>query len=170
MKPCPSAEFSIRPVEPGGQTAALAAMAERIWTEHYRPIIGEEQTRYMVDRFQSAPAIERQLAQGYRYFFLLSGGREAGYFAVAPEPDALFLSKLYVEKGFRRRGLARRAVAAAAEMARQAGRDRLRLTVNRNNAGSVAAYERMGFVRVREQKADIGGGFFMDDFVYELSV
>ena len=32
------------------------------------------------------------------------------------------------------------------------------------------AYERMGFVRVREEKNDIGAGFCMDDFVYRYDL
>ena len=44
------------------------------------------------------------------------------------------------------------------------------MTVNRNNTGSVAAYEKMGFQKVREQVAEIGGGYVMDDYIMELPV
>ena len=39
----------------------VTALAEEIWTEHYAAILSVEQIRYMVDKYQSAPAIEEQL-------------------------------------------------------------------------------------------------------------
>jgi ribosomal protein S18 acetylase RimI-like enzyme len=42
--------------------------------------------------------------------------------------------------------------------------------VNRNNVGAIGAYERLGFLRTGEQVVDIGHGFVMDDYVYELVV
>ena len=37
-------------------------------------------------------------------------------------------------------------------------------------SGSIAAYNRLGFQKVRTQKADIGGGFFMDDDIMEKTI
>jgi diamine N-acetyltransferase len=39
------------------------------------------------------------------------------------------------------------------------------LQVNRNNFDSIAAYQRLGFEVVDLVKTDIGGGFYMDDYV-----
>jgi hypothetical protein len=50
------------------------------------------------------------------------------------------------------------------------GFDKICLTVNKRNAGAVAAYHKMGFETVDSVNTDIGGGFFMDDYVMELSV
>lgn len=57
---------------------------------------------------------------------------------------------------------------AAAE-ANAAGLPAIFLNVNRDNAQVIAIYEHLGFVRVREEKNDIGGGFFMDDYVLEYA-
>ena len=40
------------------------------------------------------------------------------------------------------------------------------LTVNKENARAVHAYEKYGMKREKSIKTDIGGGFFMDDYVY----
>ena len=50
------------------------------------------------------------------------------------------------------------------------GLSKIWLTVNKYNDGSIAAYEALGMKRVRDQVADIGGGFVMDDYVYEIDV
>ena len=82
----------------------------------------------------------------------------------------LFLSKLYIDAACRGRGYARQTLCFLEERCRENGLETIWLTVNRHNAGSIAAYEKMGFVKIREQAADIGGGFVMDDFIMEKSV
>ena len=43
--------------------AELADMAACIWNEYWPPIIGQAQTDYMVDKLQSAEALERDLME-----------------------------------------------------------------------------------------------------------
>ena len=44
------------------------------------------------------------------------------------------------------------------------------LTVNRYNDHTIDVYKHWGFTVAREQCADIGNGFVMDDYVMELEV
>lgn len=154
----------------------LCGLAKEIWTEHYASILSDEQVAYMVERFQSVPAVTDQLDKGYRYYFLrsagesLAAGENGGFMGICPEEDGLFLSKLYVHREFRRRGLARAALSYLRELCRREGYPKIRLTVNKRNAGSIAAYRRMGFQTVKEQTVDIGHGFVMDDYVMELEM
>ena len=49
----------------------LAEVAGEIWNEYWPQHIGQAQTDYMVEQFQSLPAIQRQMAEeGYEYWFL----------------------------------------------------------------------------------------------------
>lgn len=147
----------------------IAALARRIWTEHFTPIIGRAQVRYMLDRFQSAPAIAAQITgEDYRYFLIQHHGANVGYFAVQQRGGEMFLSKLYVLAEHRRCGLGRQAVAFVADEARRRGCGRITLTVNKRNADAIAAYEKLDFRRVDQVAADIGGGFVMDDCVMAL--
>lgn len=151
------------PVNGPDQIAVVAELAREIWTEHYVPIIGTAQVGYMLARFQSAEAIARQImTEGYEYF-LVSG---AGYLALVPdlEKKSLLLSKIYVRVSLRGRGLGRALLAFAEERCSALGCGELWLTVNRNNAGSIAFYERMGFRKTKELVTDIGHGFVMDDW------
>ena len=47
---------------------------------------------------------------------------------------------------------------------------KIRLTVNKHNDNSIAAYKKMGFETIDSVKTDIGGGYYMDDFVMELPI
>ena len=50
---------------------------------------------------------------------------------------------------------------------RKLGALRVVLTVNRRNTGSIAFYERRGYVIRESAVFDIGGGYVMDDYVME---
>lgn len=150
------------------EVGELARLARVIWTETYPPLIGRPQTEYMLERFQSEAAIAEQRRGGFRYFLLRDAdGTAAGYFAVAPAADHLFLSKLYVAAEFRGRGLARLALDQARALAQGLGLGRIELTVNRRNAAAIAAYRRLGFAVAGELVTEIGAGYVMDDFRME---
>ena len=145
------------------QIAAVAELAREIWTQHYVPIIGAAQVAYMLAKFQSEAAISRQMAQeGYEYYL----APEAGYLALVPDvPEGrLLLSKIYVKADRRGTGLGRALVDFAEKRAAELGCGELWLTVNRNNADSIAFYERVGFRKTNEWVTDIGSGFVMDDW------
>ncbi|MBQ8346696.1 MAG: GNAT family N-acetyltransferase [Alphaproteobacteria bacterium] len=147
-----------------------ARLANGIWHEHFTPIIGEKQVDYMLDRFQSAPAIAEQIRQGYLYFALILDHRQIGYVAFRIDDDALFLSKLYIQKEFRGRGFSHTVITYAEKLAREQAKPVIRLTCNKNNVSSLAIYKKIGFEIVREEKADIGSGFFMDDYILEKQI
>ena len=153
------------------QITAAAALAKEIWTQHYLPIIGREQVDYMLEKYQSAAAIRRQIdAEDYHYFLLLANDAPIGYIGIVLEKRSLFLSKLYIKKEFRGKGYAVAAIAFCSEICQENGLEKIWLTVNKHNTGSIAAYRQMGFVTVREQAADIGSGFVMDDYIMERNV
>lgn len=158
------------PVSAPEQIRQVAILAKEIWNEHYEGILTPGQISYMVDHFQSEEAITLQLSEGYQYRLITVGDEPAGYVAFRMEGDRLFLSKLYIHKRFRLRGLARRAVDQLADVCRDQGASAIYLTVNRDNVGSIAAYFAMGFRKVREQVSDIGEGYVMDDYIMEKAV
>ncbi len=156
----------IRPVLTAREIRTVADLAGTIWRQHYPPLIGVAQTEYMVALFQSPAAIRRQIAEGAAYYLAAEDGRPVGYMALVSSPsrrDAL-LSKLYVRREARRRGIGRALVDFAAARCREQGLRRLRLTVNRGNKGSIAFYRRVGFEMDGTVVQDIGGGFVMDDY------
>ena len=53
-----------------------------------------------------------------------------------------------------------------AEEAARRGAERVYLTVNKNNARAIRAYEKFGFLREGEECTAIGEGYYMDDYIY----
>ena len=67
----------------------IAGLAEEIWHQHFTPIIGEDQVNYMVEKFQSYPALKEQTENdGYEYYQIFCGQDLAGYTGIHPETDA----------------------------------------------------------------------------------
>jgi GNAT superfamily N-acetyltransferase len=145
---------------------SVASLAHDIWIQHYVPIIGQAQTDYMLAKFQSAPAISRQIADGHQYFVATVDGVPVGYFAIVPnqgERSAL-LSKIYVSQQRRGTGLGKAILAFVEKRCAGMGIRELWLTVNRNNTGSISFYQHLGFTVSGAVVQDIGNGFVMDDF------
>jgi len=145
---------------------AVAALARDIWNQHYVPIIGQAQTDYMLATFQRAPAIARQIAEGYEYYIAMEHGIQAGYFAIVPNPTecSALLSKIYVKRERRGAGLGKTIMAFVEARCVELGIRELWLTVNRHNTGSIAFYQHVGFTITGSVVQDIGNGFVMDDY------
>lgn len=159
------------PVITGEQIEILAGKADEVWHEHFVTILSPEQIDYMVDRFQSVPAIQDQLKnQGYQYYFLKLEGQIIGYTGIKPENGTLFLSKLYILKPYRGRGYASEAFDFLEGMCEGMGLSAIWLTVNRNNSNTIQVYEHRGFTIIKTQAADIGSGYVMDDYIMEKKI
>ena len=147
----------------------MAHMAAEIVRDYFEPIIGKAQNEYMIRKFQTEEAIAGQLASGCRYFFVTHKDRRIGFLAVVPGEHALYLSKFYLYKEERGKGYARSMLDFVTGFARAYALPSVELHVNRHNEAR-KVYETMGFYIVREEKNDIGEGFFMDDYVYRLDL
>lgn len=143
----------------------LASLASSIWHEYWTCILSPEQIDYMVENFQSEHAIKNQIEnENYTYYFIVSDGEKAGYFGISDKKEYLFLSKLYIKKEYRNKGLGTKAFKKIKQLANNTP---IRLTVNKYNTNTIKAYEKWGFKTVDSVVTDIGSGFVMDDFIME---
>ncbi len=151
----------------------IVLLAKEIWTEHFTPIIGKAQVDYMLEKFQSEKAITRQIKnEGFLYYLLKQGKEYIGYMGVVPDEAGgeLFLSKIYVKSGRRRKGYGKEAIEFVEDLAKQKKLNKIALTVNKNNTIAIEAYRKMGFKNAGSVITDIDGGFVMDDYRMEKSL
>ncbi|MBN1379157.1 MAG: GNAT family N-acetyltransferase [Gammaproteobacteria bacterium] len=151
---------------------AVSALAEEIWIEHFVPIIGVDQVNFMLKKFQSIEAISEQMLKGYEYYVAKFKEELIGYFALVPDhPNGrLMISKFYVKHAARGKGLGKTMLQFIEHRALTMSISRLRLTVNRFNQSSISWYLRRGFKTVEEVDVEIGGGFYMNDFIMEKTI
>lgn len=153
-------------VKSGADIQAVSALANEIWHEHYASIISAAQIEYMLNNFQSIPAIRQQINEGFQYFLITVHNEALGYIGCSVESTAnsLFLSKFYILKKARNQGFGGKTLARIERMACEHQLSQLHLTVNKRNTIAIAAYQKMGFDIVADLITDIGGGFVMDDY------
>lgn len=183
---------SFKPVESEEDLRTLARLADEIWHEYWPAIIGRAQTDYMVERFQSLPAIKKSVAeQGYRYWLIVddacASDRSAcvdasdsewgadgivGYTGGCTEPDTnrFFISKIYLLEHARGRGYCSKTIEFYDDLCRAERLHAMYLTVNKRNEMGIRAYRAKGFETIDSVETDIGKGFVMDDFVMEKPV
>lgn len=156
------------PVVTDEQISQTAALAEVIWHECFARILKPEQIEYMVEKFQSAPAMTEQIrSQGYEYYLICAEEQPVGYVGVQAKDGKLLLSKLYLDKAARGRGFGQQALSFVEGVAKSRGCEGVWLTVNRHNERAISVYRKTGYALAREEVQDIGGGFVMDDFIFE---
>ena len=153
-----------------GAIARMSDLASGIVREHYDPIVGEVQNTYMINMFQSPHAISEQLEHGYQYYFVTDNeGKDAGFLAFYPKEDEMYISKFYLKKDMRGKGISKDMLKFVIQKTREIGFSSISLNVNKRN-DAVYVYEKLGFKRVRKEEIDIGNGYIMDDFVYRYTI
>ncbi len=150
------------------QIQVVADLAVPIWREQFTPIIGAEQVAFMLDDWQSPPAISKQIAQGTYYYLVTLDTIPIGYSAWIPEQDAFAkVSKFYLLHQYHGKGYAQQMMLFLEAEAKRHGRHTLWLQVNRKNHRAIRFYLKCGFHISRDRYEEIGPGFFIDDHIME---
>lgn len=149
----------------------LAELTSEIWHEYWTCILSSEQINYMVEKFQSETAIKNQIEfEKYIYFYILSNNEKAGYIGISKKDAHLFLSKLYIKKDFRHKGIGSKAFEFIKNFAKSNRYNKIILTVNKYNTNTISAYNKWGFKTIDSVITDIGNGFVMDDYIMQYSL
>ncbi len=149
----------------------FACLTSEIWHEYWTCILSDEQIDYMVEKFQSEKAIFEQIQnENYLYFYIIDDNQTAGYIGISKKPDYLFLSKLYMKKEFRHKGIGTQAFEFIKDFAEKNNYKKIRLTVNKNNKNTIEAYIKWNFKIIDSVVTDIGSGFVMDDYIMEYEL
>ncbi len=144
-------------------------IAADIWPKTFASILSAEQISYMMQMMYAPSVMEKELDDGFNFEIIKINNTPAGYFSWSKYdlPRTAKLHKLYLLEQFHGQGVGSKMLDQVAMRAKEAGFSKLRLNVNKYNDKAIRAYRRNNFTTVEAVKIDIGGGFFMDDFVME---
>jgi ribosomal protein S18 acetylase RimI-like enzyme len=141
----------------------IAALAYRIWHEHYPSIISVEQINYMLQNRYAASAIAEQMNNGERFFLAFAQDKPVAYASLELQGGHYYLHKFYIDVSKHRAGIGQQFFAYLLQQI-DASKP-IRLQVNRQNIKAVNFYFKMGFVIERAGDFHIGENYFMNDFV-----
>ena len=142
----------------------ISVLADTIWHECYASVLEKGQIDYMLRTYHSADAMLREMSEGYDFFVVRDGGRDVGYYSVHDEGGRLYISKVYLLKECRGRGLGKRMFSEIDSYAKEHGLHEEYLRVNKGNP-TVEIYKRSGFSITDTVTSDIGNGYVMDDYI-----
>ena len=147
-------------------------IAETTWEPTYGPIIGREQVEYMLEMFYSKVALLQQFQAGHEFLIAEMGSKDIAFvsYSIIPEhSDAFKLHKIYVLPTVHGKGVGKFLINEVVNKVRHAGGKTLALNVNRANKAK-DFYERAGFKIKETVDLEIGNGYFMNDYVMEITI
>ncbi len=138
----------------------------------YKNILTPSQIDYMMEWMYSPQSLRKQMDGAHTYFLAYMEDKACGYVSVENEGGGRFhLQKIYVLPEFQGKGIG----ASLFEKAKDFVRDShpapriMQLNVNRSNS-ALEFYKKMGMYKADEGDFDIGGGFFMNDYIMEIKL
>ena len=153
--------------------SAIRDMAAVAFPQTYKEILSPEQIDYMMEWMYSEESLHRQMTEeGHIYYIAYHDGQPAGYLSIQPEGEHIYhLQKLYILPTYQGLHLGKRlfeqAIAAIKEL--HPTPCQMRLNVNRKNK-ALTFYQKMGMTKVDEGNFDIGGGYYMKDYIMGLDI
>ncbi len=142
----------------------IAALATKIWYQHYPTIISIEQIEYMLSKMYSSQGLTEQMTHRQHQFMLITIDNNAeGFISVHEESNGnWFINKYYINQELAGGGIGSKAFSF---LLKKVDPKTIRLTVNRQNYKSINFYFKNGFVIEKVADFDIGEGYVMNDFV-----
>ena len=144
--------IALEPVPPE-RSGEVSEMAYPIYWEVYSKN-PPERVEWFLNTYQSPESIREQILSGTAYCFILVDGGRAGYLAYEKDPEGMRLSKLYLLKEYRGRGIGSHLLEYVEDRAREEGLRRVHLEVNIYRTASRHFYESHGYA-----EADILDGY-----------
>lgn len=148
----------------------VQSIAQQTWPDTFGKILSKPQIEYMLSLMYSLETLEKQMDEGYQFFLTEEDGKKLGFagIEVNNEPNKTKIHKIYILPTAQGKGIGKKLIQEIKDIALANDQTRLLLNVNKYNQGAIAFYEYLGFKKIKEEVIDIGNGYVMDDFVFEL--
>lgn len=149
-------------------------LAHAIWPDAYGAILSPEQLAYMLELIYSREALTKQIQQLHHQFIIVyENDNPVGFASYSPklpnEKKVYRLHKLYVLTNQQGKGTGKLLLNYIIDEIKLIGAGMLELNVNRHNK-ALHFYTKIGFTIVKEEDIDIGGGYYMNDYIMELRI
>ncbi|MFC5627275.1 GNAT family N-acetyltransferase [Algoriphagus winogradskyi] len=150
----------------------VQSIAYRTWPDTFGEILSPSQIDYMLNWFYDIPHLEEQFENGHIFLLAYEDGVELGFTGIQPnlKPGQTKIHKIYILPTAQGKGIGKKLIQAIKKIALENEQSSLLLNVNKYNTGAIEFYEYLGFVNIKEEVIDIGNGYVMDDYVFELKL
>lgn len=145
----------------------IRSLAQEIWPKTYASILSQRQIDYMMKLMYSENALNDQMKHNHQFILVFNNGIPVGFAAFGEiGPTVYKLYKIYVLHSQQGKGAGKFVINHIINQVKAKGGSAIQLNVNRHNTAKLF-YEKLGFIEIREEDIDIGGGYFMNDYIME---
>ncbi len=150
----------------------VQSIAHRTWPETFKDVLSPAQIDYMLGWMYDLKNLEKQHNEGHQFFIAEEENENLGFtgIEVNNEPEITKIHKIYILPTAQGKGIGKKFLSNIKDIAKANDQKSLLLNVNKYNQGAIAFYEYLGFVNIRAEVNDIGNGYVMDDYVFELKL
>lgn len=151
----------------------IRELAEILWPATFATILSDRQIVYMMEMMYSQESLEKQMDTGHHYAIAVENGINIGYVSFEVNHNDTHktkIHKLYILPEHQRKGAGKIIIDYVAREAIKSQNRALFLNVNKHNKSAIHFYQKHHFFLVEKEIIDIGNGFIMDDFVFELEL
>jgi len=162
--------MSIKLVSPD-QIKIIQDLAYLTWPQTFGEILSPEQVTYMLEWMYNEKILKEQAENGHEFYTYSENEKPLGFIGLEafPQEDKLKIHKIYVLPDTQGKGVGKKLLLKAIEVANEKSISNVFLNVNRYNK-AVGFYENMGFEILYEENIDIGNGYLMEDYVMNLEL
>lgn len=142
-----------------------------IWPQTYSQLLTQDQIDYMLDLIYSPAALQQQIEIDHCTFIIIYDNNELVAFASYSQvqPTVWKLHKIYVLASQQGKGMGKFIIQYIVDEIKPQHATALQLQVKRDNPAQ-NFYTKLGFTIIATADFDIGNGYFMKDYIMELSV
>ena len=151
------------------ELSVVKSLAHDIWPRVYDYMISSEQISYMLSMMYNLDKLQQQWGEGVKFVVLEVEGMPQGFVSFEEKDECIFLQKLYLRPEMQGQGFGKNMLQVAIDFAIDSRKPSIELTVNRNNK-FLEFYMSQGFQIKEEKDFDIGGGYFMNDYILSLAI
>ncbi len=151
------------------ELSVVKSLAYDIWPRVYDYMISSEQISYMLSMMYNLDKLQQQWGEGVKFVLLEVEGMPQGFLSFEEKDERIFLHKLYLRPEMQGQGFGKKMLQVAIDFATDSKKPSIELTVNRNNK-FLEFYKSQGFQIKEEKDFDIGGGYFMNDYILSLAI
>jgi diamine N-acetyltransferase len=151
----------------------IQALAEKTWKAAYTSVLSAGQMKYMLDLFYSEEALKKQMEEGHKFVIAREKTNIIGFASYSVksmhEPSTYRLHKLNIDPAYQGKGIGTLLIGFIINDITKQDAVNLELNLNRHHA-ALEFYQKIGFKIIKEEDINIGNGFFLNDYVMNLSL
>ncbi|XZF15035.1 N-acetyltransferase family protein [Chitinophagaceae bacterium MMS25-I14] len=144
-------------------------LSHRIWPDTYGNILSAEQMKYMLEMMYSVSSLSTQMLE-HIFIICEEDSIPVGFASYGPTGGQVWkLHKIYLLPAMQGKGAGRFMLNHIVTDIKSQHAEKLLLNVNRYNPAK-SFYEKNGFTVIREEDIHIGNGYYMNDYIMQLSL